>query len=93
MDLDLFDDAHAAKRRVSDFRIAARCWLRGLLRCLCCGGTDDGVALEDSRTMYVLADGTDDAARNAPIALCRGCAADHHAYWDDMWATYRGGLL
>lgn len=23
---------------------------------------------------------------NDPVPLCRGCAEDHHAYWDEMWA-------
>lgn len=30
---------------------------------------------------------------NAPIPLCRGCAKDHHDYWDERWAEYYAGLL
>jgi predicted amidophosphoribosyltransferase len=25
--------------------------------------------------------------------LCSYCAADHHEYWDEMWAAYYAGLL
>lgn len=51
--------------------------------CLGCGAWR-GVELECSRTAYHW----DGKGRNpnAPIRLCRTCAADHHSYWDEMWA-------
>ena len=30
---------------------------------------------------------------NTPVALCRDCAADHHAHWDEMWNTYYSCLF
>lgn len=30
---------------------------------------------------------------NAPLALCRPCAEEHHANWDERWAEYQAGLL
>jgi hypothetical protein len=30
---------------------------------------------------------------NADVPLCRKCAAEHHANWDDQWADYYAGLL
>jgi hypothetical protein len=30
---------------------------------------------------------------NAPSLLCRDCAVEHHAYWDDMWADYYNGRM
>ena len=54
----------------------------------------DGVQLESSRTAYHWEGALDDPNNpNAPILLCRDCARDHHAYWDDMWDEYRRGLL
>jgi hypothetical protein len=30
---------------------------------------------------------------NAPLALCRDCAAEHHEHWDGMWSDYYSGLI
>jgi hypothetical protein len=30
---------------------------------------------------------------NADLFLCRDCAADHHANWDEVWREYYAGLL
>ena len=35
----------------------------------------------------------DDEVANGDLSLCRGCAADHHAEWDDRWSEYYSGLL
>lgn len=72
--------------------------------CCCCqteGAEGDEVELEPSRTCYasvtqtrierILEDPIQDP--NAPIPLCRGCAIDHHQFWDDVWAEYYSGLL
>jgi len=66
-------------------------------------GKSEGVELEDSRTMYappvlnywdrVLLDGEEPPDPNAPIPLCRDCAVEHHANWDERWADYYSGLL
>jgi hypothetical protein len=58
---------------------------------LCCErcGTLEGVSLEDSRTYYDWNGEGEDP--NRPIRLCRQCAAEHHDYWDAMWAE--SGLL
>ena len=42
-----------------------------------------------SRTAYVSCDGSLDDERNADVILCSECEAEHHGYWDDMWAEYR----
>lgn len=66
--------------------------------CEMCGSTE-GVQWEDSRTAYapgpktawrhLLSNvGEKDIDPNAPKALCRSCAEDHHAHWDEMWAEY-----
>jgi len=64
--------------------------------CERCGSTE-GVELEDSRTAYVEPDYSlwiavmyDDKPPdpNAPSPLCRECAREHHAYWDEQWAEY-----
>lgn len=60
------------------------------MECLRCGSAE-GVETESSRTMYEPTER--DPNPNAPIPLCRGCAKDHHEYWDDMWNEYRAGLL
>lgn len=56
--------------------------------CLCdrCG-TAEGVAFEESRTAYEPTE--EDPCPNAPVPLCRDCAAEHHAYWDEMWREYQ----
>jgi len=60
-------------------------------------GSDKNVRLEDSRTAYAQKPYTlwmalihDDKIPdpNAPIPLCRECAAEHHAHWDEMWEEY-----
>lgn len=75
-------------------------------RCYGCG-TVEGVALESSRTAYpfdgkplYLTDVLKDprlltASRdpNKPVWLCRPCAEEHHAFWDEQWADYRRGQL
>jgi hypothetical protein len=58
--------------------------------CECCGRTD-GVESEPSRTAYHWDRKGEDPNRD--VLLCRVCAVDHHAHWDDMWANYYGGLL
>jgi len=30
---------------------------------------------------------------NAPFPLCRDCAAEHHAQWDERWNEYYASLL
>lgn len=60
--------------------------------CMECGSSED-IRLEDSRTNYepkpvtlwhhIREELPPDP--NAPVALCRDCAADHHAYWDERW--------
>lgn len=54
------------------------------LTCEHCASTE-GVQLECSRTAYYW-DGTGPDP-NRHVALCRDCASDHHAYWDDMWSN------
>ena len=59
--------------------------------------------MESSRTMYeepqlnawdrIRLDGDPPPDPNADIPLCRECAAEHHAGWDERWAEYYGGLL
>jgi hypothetical protein len=34
-----------------------------------------------------------DEVANQSLSLCRSCAADHHANWDDQWAEYYAGLM
>lgn len=73
--------------------------------CECCGSTVD-VRLEDSRTAYpyeipapTVWDKVLDREPepppdpNAPVWLCRECAADHHSLWDERWSEYYAGLL
>lgn len=64
-------------------------------------GCPYGVFLEDSRTMYerrqptryeVIA-GIQIPNPNAPLGLCRECADEHHAFWDDMWRDYYSSIL
>ncbi len=75
------------------------------MKCECCGSTE-GVELESARTAYVRRPptryerlGFDDPLNdeppdpNAPLMLCRDCAAEHHASWDQVWSEYRSGLL
>lgn len=61
--------------------------------CACCG-SPDGVEMEDARTQYHfegIAGSEQDP--NRPIPLCRLCADEHHAHWNEMWAEYRAGLM
>lgn len=30
----------------------------------------------------------DDEYKNCPLAFCRDCANEHHAYWSEMWREY-----
>lgn len=70
------------------------------MKCLGCDSTE-GVQLEDSRTHYDLGPVTryqrlmlDDPLNderpnpNAPIPLCRDCAAEHHSQWDERWDEF-----
>lgn len=50
----------------------------------------EGVQMESARTAYHW-DGKGENP-NADIPLCREHAAEHHAYWDEMWAGYYSGL-
>lgn len=34
-----------------------------------------------------------DEVANRGLSLCRGCAADHHAEWDERWSEYHAGLM
>jgi len=52
--------------------------------CCHCGSTVE-VLLESSRTAYCWDGKGKDP--NAPMPLCRECAKEHHAYWDDMWSN------
>jgi len=64
-------------------------------------GCPYGVFLEDSRTAYEYPDRTRYQIiadiqlpdPNAPLALCRDCAEEHHEFWDDMWTEYYSGRL
>lgn len=62
----------------------------GTLACGACGATE-GVQMEPSRTCYHREPGEPNP--NADIALCRDCATDHHAHWDDRWAEYYRSVL
>lgn len=70
------------------------------MKCEYCGATE-GVQLEDSRTAYDTTpfdrfdriNKLDEPDPNAPVLLCRDCAADHHAYWDEMWKDYYASRL
>jgi hypothetical protein len=68
----------------------------------------EGVALESSRTAYhhepcqhpdclecpELREACFEASNpNKPVALCRGCAEEHHEHWNDMWSEYYAGLM
>lgn len=65
------------------------------LVCECChrlNGTGDCVVRrEPARTMYAWDGQGEDP--NADLMLCRDCAAEHHANWDERWADYYAGLL
>lgn len=61
-------------------------------RCEGCGAAA-GIEWESARTMYSAATPLLEAFRNRDRLLCRVCAADHHEYWDEMWASYRSGLM
>jgi hypothetical protein len=70
-------------------------WLLGVkigegTACEACGNIGD-VQPEDSRTMYEWNGDGDNP--NSPIRLCRDCAADHHANWDETWREYKASLL
>jgi hypothetical protein len=78
------------------------------MKCKCCGATE-GVELEESRTCYdrqpskrnqwqmILLDDPQNPPKppdpNAPVPLCRDCAEEHHAYWNEMWSNYYSDLL
>jgi hypothetical protein len=64
--------------------------LKSSLACLACGATY-GVELESSRTRFPWNGVSVDP--NARIPLCRPCAKEHHAYWDERWAEYRAGQM
>lgn len=51
----------------------------------------DGVEFEDARTSYCWDGEGEDP--NRPLVLCRSCAAEHHANWDEQWREYYSGLL
>jgi hypothetical protein len=57
-------------------------------------GSLGGVALESARTAYHY-EGVRGAPEdpNRPVPLCRECAVEHHAHWDEMWAEYHASLL
>ncbi len=72
-----------------------------------CGSTVD-VREEPCRTAYHVPDcGHEDCAQyselkeacyrsrdpNKTAWLCRDCAVEYHANWDEMWNTYYSGLL
>lgn len=74
-------------------------WLRWTiwprLSYLCLDGCEHcgrfwGTGWESSRTAYPY-DGLEglDQDPNRPLRYCRPCAAEHHEYWDGMWAEYR----
>ncbi len=75
--------------------------------CECCGALE-GVQRESSRTAYApkpltrwdrlkLSEVPDlmdrFMAANPDLLLCRDCAAEHHAQWDEQWASYYAGLF
>lgn len=74
------------KERSQAFRDLGGCGDR--LSCERCWWGGEGLELEPSRTMY-----PDGSNSNAPLLLCRGCAEEHHEYWDSVWKDYYGGLL
>ncbi len=61
--------------------------------CLHCEATK-GARRESAQTAYHYEGvvGSDDDP-NRPVSLCRKCAREHHAHWNDMWADYYGGRL
>lgn len=76
-----------------------------MLACENCGSTL-GVEHEGSRTAYarerlscwqrLKLDGEglgEQPDPNRDPWLCRDCAAEHHAYWDEQWDEYHRGLL
>ena len=79
-----------------DFATAERRYRASLrkdvpLACCNCGITGGAVTLHSSRTAYSWDGKGEDP--NRPFPLCDACAEEHHAHWDDMWRTYRAGLL
>lgn len=73
------------------FRDKSRLWfMRGVV----CEGSrgpckeQTGLEWEDSRTSYHWNGLGKDPNRH--ILLCRSCAVEHHADWDDMWACVNG---
>lgn len=50
-----------------------------------------GVKIEDSRTAYHWDGKGDDP--NRPLLLCRSCANEHHAHWDERWDEYYSGCM
>jgi hypothetical protein len=76
-----FIDRKFAARKPADIKLECeRCAFLGTI-------TTEGVQMENSRTTYhfegIIGSPEDP---NRPLPLCRSCAADHHAYWDSMWA-------
>jgi len=80
---------------------AARKRYRALIAALALGGQQ---ALNDmgaphfspkawSENDFVLLCSRDDEVANRDLSLCRGCAADHHAEWDERWSEYYSELL
>lgn len=51
----------------------------------------EGVRAESARTLYEWNGWGINPNRD--VYLCRQCAEEHHAYWDDMWAEYYSGRL
>jgi hypothetical protein len=56
------------------------------------GACEGAVCFESSRTAYHWADKSKPDP-NAPIALCRAHAKEHHEHWDEQWESYRTGLM
>lgn len=54
---------------------------------------EQGTARTELRRLCLADRLTSQPDPNAPIPLCRPCAAEHHAEWDERWADYYAGLL
>lgn len=61
-------------------------------QCLRCGSIE-GVESESARTAYNYDAAAGEEDPNKPILLCRPCAAEHHAAWDEQWNEYFRGRI
>lgn len=81
-------EEHAARKRFRELAAAHRLGGAEAVRALG-GGELVAAFTEDDFANFP----RPDEVANAPLSLCRGCAADHHAEWDERWSEYYSGLL